>query len=100
MHVISRKTIQEYAANNAQVREELNTWYHLVRLAQWPDFNALRADMPATDYVGNDRYVFNVKGNHYRVIAMIFFPVSQVYIRGIYTHAEYSKLTKKQTLNL
>lgn len=100
MHIITRKTIKEYAADHAQVSEELNTWYHFVRLAEWSDFNALRADLPATDYVGNDRYVFNIKGNHFRLIAMIFFPVGQVYIRGIFTHAEYSKLTKKQTLSL
>ena len=52
--------------------------------------------MPATDYIADNRYVFNIKGNHYRLIAMIFFPTKQVYIRGIYTHAQYSKLSKKQ----
>ena len=100
MHVLTRKTLREYGEANAQVRDELNVWFTVVSLAQWSDFNAVRADMPATDYIGNDRYVFNVKGNHYRLIAMIFFPVKQVYIRGIFTHAAYSKLSKKQLQNL
>ena len=100
MHVLTRKAIIEYGLANAQASEELSIWYTKAKLAQWKDFNAVRADMPATDYIGNDRFVFNIKGNHYRLVAMIFFPVKQLYIRGIFTHAEYSKLTKKQLLEL
>lgn len=100
MHILTRKALRDYGAVNAQVREELEVWFAIVNLARWTDFNALRADMPATDYVGNDRYIFNIKGNHYRLVAMIFFPVQQVYIRGVFTHAAYSKLSKKQLLML
>jgi mRNA-degrading endonuclease HigB of HigAB toxin-antitoxin module len=45
----------------------------------------------ATD-VGNDRYVFNIKGNKYRLVAMIFFNIRTVYIRFIGTHTEYDKI--------
>ena len=100
MHVLSRKAVKDYGADNAQAADELNAWFALVKLAQWHNFNELRADMPATDYIGNDRYVFNIKGNHYRLVAMIFFPVKQLYIRGIFTHALYSRLTKKQLIQL
>ena len=100
MRVLSEKTINEFSASNAQARDELRIWFRLVRAAEWPDFNALKADMPATDYVRNDRYVFNIKGNHYRLVAMIFFSAQRLYIRGIYTHAEYSKITRKQIENL
>ena len=100
MRVLSEKTINEFSENNAQAREELRIWFRLVRLANWPDFNALKADMPATDYVRNDRYVFNIKGNHYRLVAMIFFAKQRLYIRGIYTHAEYSKISREQIKNL
>jgi mRNA interferase HigB len=44
------------------------------------------------DSVGNKRYVFNIKGNSYRVIALILFVPKIVYIRFIGTHAEYSKI--------
>ena len=96
MRVFSKKTITDYGNANAQAREELNIWFAQVEFAQWSNLNDLKRDMPATDYIADNRYVFNIKGNHYRLIAMIFFPTKQVYIRGIYTHAQYSKLSKKQ----
>ncbi|GAA4018975.1 hypothetical protein GCM10022408_36150 [Hymenobacter fastidiosus] len=68
----------------------MNTWYHIVKLADWKDFNALREDMPDADYIGNDRFVFNVKS--FRVLAMVFFDVRTIFIRRIMTHPEYDKL--------
>lgn len=100
MHIFTQKTLKEYGQKNAQVREELDVWYSIVKAAQWTDFNKLRADLPATDYIGDERFVFNIKGNHYRLIAMIFFATKRVYIRGIFTHAQYSKLSKSQLVNL
>jgi mRNA interferase HigB len=63
------------------------------KLADWSDFNDLRQDFPSCDFVGNDRFVFNVKGNRYRLIAIIHFDIRTIYIRFIGTHAEYDKIT-------
>lgn len=46
----------------------------------------------SVDYVGNERYVFNIKGNRYRLVTMIFLDIRTVFIRFIGTHAEYSKI--------
>jgi mRNA interferase HigB len=46
----------------------------------------------SVDVVGNDRYVFNIKGNSYRLVAMIFFDIRTIYIRFIGTHSEYDKI--------
>jgi len=100
MHVITRKTLRAYGEAHAQVREELNTLYAIWKAAGWVDFNALRNDFPSADYIGDNRYVFNVKGNHFRVVVMIFFESQQLFIRGIFTHGEYSKLSKKQLATL
>jgi mRNA interferase HigB len=100
MRVFSKKTITDYGNSNAQAKEELAIWYSKVEAADWTNLNEIKADMPSTDYIADNRYVFNVKGNKYRVVAMVFFPSKQVYIRGIYTHAEYSKLSKKQLAEL
>ena len=42
--------------------------------------------------VGNDRYVFNIKGNDYRLVTMIFFDIRTIYIRFIGTHSEYDNI--------
>lgn len=66
--------------------------------ANWRNFNELRTDLPTTDYLGNDRYVFNLEGNYYRLLAMLFFGSRRLYIRGIFTHAEYPKLARQNKL--
>ena len=44
------------------------------------------------DYIGNDRFVFNIGGNNYRLIAIIRFNIGRVFIRFIGTHTEYDKI--------
>ena len=98
MVVMHRKTIRDYAAANAQAAAGLEEWYQIARAADWAGFAALRNDMPATDLIGGDRFVFNIKGNHYRLLAAVMFKTRTILIRGIFTHAEYSKLRKTQLL--
>ena len=100
MRVVSEKYVKESSEDNAQAKEELAIWHAKLKLADWHNLNEVKEDMPSTDFIGNDRYVFNVKGNHYRVIVMMFFATQRIYIRKILTHAEYSKLTKKQIINM
>ena len=93
MVIITRKTIQTYGETNTNAIDALNDWYIRVKLADWSNFNDLRKDFPSCDYVGDDRYVFNIKGNRYRLIAIIHFDVRTLYIRFIGTHAEYDEIT-------
>lgn len=53
--------------------------------------NSFKLKEKSVDYVGNNRFVFNIKGNDYRLVAIILFPSLKVYIRWIGTHAEYDK---------
>ncbi len=46
----------------------------------------------SVDYVGNSRYVFNIKGNDYRLIAVISFNAQKVHVHFIGTHAKYDKI--------
>lgn len=98
MVVMHKKTVREYAGANAQAAAGLEEWYQIVKAADWPSFTALRNDLPATDLIGGDRFVFNIKGNAYRLLAAIVFKTRTILIRGIFTHAEYSKLSKTQLL--
>jgi mRNA interferase HigB len=70
----------------------LNNWYTVVEKCDFANFNELRAMFNAVDAVGNDRYVFNIRGNNYRLIALIQFNVRTVYILFIGTHKEYDKI--------
>ena len=56
------------------------------------NFNELRKIFNSVDSVGNDRYVFNIKGNHYRLNALIHFDIRIVYILFVGTHAKYDRI--------
>ena len=92
MVIITRKKIQDYGKANANTIDALNDWYIRTAEADWSNFNQLRRDFPSCDYVGNDRFVFNIKGNRYRLIVIVHFDVRTVYVRFIGTHAEYDKI--------
>ncbi len=95
MVIISKSVINEFGLAHANSVDALNNWYITSKQADWSCLEDVWKDFPSCDYVGNDRYVFNVKGNHYRIVAMIFFSVRTVYIRFVGTHAEYNKINAK-----
>jgi len=98
MVIIAKTLINVFAHKHPLSKAALNNWYQIVKEADWGNFNAIRNTFPSVDAVGNDRYVFNIKGNNYRIITMIFFDKRTVYIRFIGTHAEYDKLKNCSTV--
>ena len=98
MVVMHKKTIRKYIERNAQAESGLQEWYQVTKAANWASFPELRASLPSTDLIGGDRFVFNISGNHYRLLAAVHFNTRMVLIRGIFTHAEYSKLKKTELL--
>lgn len=64
--------------------------------SDFSNLNELKTMFSSVDYVGNDRYVFNILTNHFRLIAMIHFKIRTVYIVFAGTHLEYDKIDAKQ----
>ncbi|MDD7888173.1 type II toxin-antitoxin system HigB family toxin [Flavivirga sp. 57AJ16] len=91
MRIVTYKRIQEFAMKHADAETPLNVWYHTTNAKAWKNLNDIRQTFNSVDYVGNNRYVFNIKGNDYRLVAIISFNAQKVYIRFIGTHAEYDK---------
>jgi mRNA interferase HigB len=73
----------------------LNEWWKKNKEANWASLADIRRTFNSVDFVGNDRYVFNIKGKKYRLVAMIFFDKRTLYIRFVDTHAEYDKIDCK-----
>ena len=92
MVIISKTIINEFGLQHTDSALALNEWYAIVKAANWKTFTDIKQTFNSVDYVGNDHYVFNVRGNRYRIITMIFFDKRTVFIRFVGTHAEYSKL--------
>ncbi len=92
MVVISYRIIRDFSAQHIDARDTLNNWYTITEKCDWANFNEMKNLFNSVDAVGNDLYVFNIKGNHYRLIARVIFRVRTVYIKFIGTHKEYDKV--------
>ncbi|MCQ2216146.1 MAG: type II toxin-antitoxin system HigB family toxin [Bacteroidales bacterium] len=92
MHIISKSKLQEYYEQHADAMEPLLRWYDIAMHAEWSELNDIKKDFPSVDYVGNQRYVFNIKGNTYRLIVVIKFTPGLIFVRFVGTHAEYDKI--------
>jgi mRNA interferase HigB len=96
MVVISKTILNEFSEKHPGARAPLNKWYNEIKAANWSNFGDLKNTFNATDSVGNDRYVFDIKGNRYRLIAMIIFRTRTVFILFIGTHSEYDRIDATQ----
>lgn len=92
MRIVTYKRILEFSKKHSDAENPLNFWYHTTTAKEWNNFNDIKQTFNSVDYVGNNRFVFNIKGNDYRLIAIISFNAQKVYIRFIGTHAEYDKI--------
>lgn len=91
MVIISKTMLLHFARLHPTAAAALNSWYAIAAEANWQNFNEVRTTFNSVDAVGNDRYVFNIKGNDFRLAAMIHFDICTIYIRFVGTHSEYDK---------
>lgn len=92
MRIIARSTLVEYYNRYPQAKTALEDWYEKTRKAEWTCFADIKKTFNSVDSVGNKRYVFNIKGNVYRLVVLILFTPHTVYIRFVGTHADYDKI--------
>lgn len=92
MRIVTYKRIKDFSEKHADAENALNFWYHSVTAKDWNNLNDIKQTFNSADYVGNHRFVFNIKGNDYRLVAIISFNAKKVYIRFIGTHSEYDKI--------
>ncbi|MBQ4196640.1 MAG: type II toxin-antitoxin system HigB family toxin [Bacteroidales bacterium] len=92
MRVIAVSTLRDFWSVHSDARLPLTEWYIKVCGAHWKSVADIKNDFNSVDYVGNQHFVFNIKGNRYRLVAAIKFIPGLVYIRFMGTHKEYDKI--------
>jgi mRNA interferase HigB len=94
MRVIAKSRFRGYWQDNRyrSAEQSLRAWYDEVSKGTWKHFNELKRDYPAASLVGNNRAVFNIKGNEFRLIVKFEFAMNAVFIRFFGTHKEYDKV--------
>ena len=96
VRLIKRKSIEDFAIQNARSRSSFRLWLTFLKMADWAEPGDITETFGSADLLGNgsDRVVFDIAGNNYRMICKYHFGVTRVhlYIKWIGTHAEYTKL--------
>lgn len=90
MHVIKKKTLDSYATHHTDATEVLASWRKIFEKSDFSDIHAIRALLPTADFA-DPFTIFNIKGNHYRLITIIHYRSQRVYIKEFFTHAEYDQ---------
>jgi mRNA interferase HigB len=92
MRIISHRSLVVFYTKHNTAKTALEEWYSKVSKAKWEGFADIKRDFNSVDCIGDQRYVFNIKGNDYRLVAIIKFKIKMVYVRFIGTHNEYNKI--------
>lgn len=94
MRIVSHRKLKEFfeTPGREDSRVALERWYEITEKAEWRGLSDIRQDFPATDYVGNQHFVFNIRGNRYRLVVVVKFIMGYVFIRFVGTHGEYERI--------
>ena len=97
MRIVSHRKLKEFfdTPGNEGARVPLERWYEIAENAGWKNFSDIRQDFPATDYVGNQHYVFNISGNKFRLIVVVKFVMGYIFVRWVGRHKEYDNIDCK-----
>ena len=74
----------------------IDAWWHEARKANWQSWPEIKAQYGSASILKNNRIVFNLGGNKYRLIVKINFPTQTVFIRFVGTHKEYDKINAEE----
>ncbi|CCT60369.1 type II toxin-antitoxin system HigB family toxin [Acetobacter pasteurianus] len=92
MQVIALKTLRAFWEKHPQAEAPLRAWHGLVSKAEWAGPADIREMARSADFVADNRVIFNIGGNKYRLIVRVSYEYKRVLIKFIGTHREYDKI--------
>jgi mRNA interferase HigB len=93
MHVISKKPLEVFWKKHPAARVPLEAWYKLLGLSTFANYLEVKQTFNTADYVP-PFIVFDIAGNNFRIISAVHFNQQKLYIRGVFTHAEYDRWSR------
>ena len=92
MRVIAKGTLRSFWTKHKACEQQLKAWYIEASKSKWKTPNELKQEYPNASILEDNRIVFNIKGNRYRLIVKINYEYQIIWILFIGTHAEYDKI--------
>jgi mRNA interferase HigB len=92
VRVIAKKTLREFWIKHSNCEESLKSWHKETEEASWKSPQDIKKDYPSASILQDNRVVFNIKGNTYRLVVKVNYDFGLVWIRFIGTHAQYDRI--------
>ncbi|HXO03157.1 MAG TPA: type II toxin-antitoxin system HigB family toxin [Stellaceae bacterium] len=93
MQIIALWALKLFWQQQAQAETPLRTWYTMVSNAVWTGPADVKQQFGgAVDFVADNRIIFDIGGNKYRLIVRVSYEYKAVQVKFIGTHAEYDKI--------
>jgi mRNA interferase HigB len=89
--ILNSRVINQFIAEHADAEAPLNDWVTKTRNADWKSNADVQKTFNSADHLGNQKFIFNIGGNNFRLAAMVWIMKERVYVLKIMTHAEYDK---------
>lgn len=80
MKILKFKLLKDFARKHPDAADPLMRWAEFVEKTEWKSHAELKQAFPSADYVGNDRYVFNISGNKFRLVKLSLCSFKDFYI--------------------
>lgn len=96
LRIIAKKILRLFWEKYPDSEQQLITWYRETGKSEWGGPNDIKKDYPSASIIQDNRVVFNIKGNKYRMIVKINYDYQMVWIRFIGSHAEYDKIDARK----
>lgn len=98
MRVVSHRKLRDYyeSPGREDSRVALERWYEIASSSEWKNYAEMKNDFGSVDSVGNQHYVFNIKGNKYRLVVVTKFVMGCIIIRFVGTHTEYNEINASE----
>jgi mRNA interferase HigB len=93
MILVGKRLLSEFARTHASSRDAIAAWTAEVEAASWRSPIDVKRRYRSASFVGGDRIIFNLKGNHFRLDVRVNYSAQIVLVRRIGTHAEYDSWT-------
>ncbi|MEQ9546412.1 MAG: type II toxin-antitoxin system HigB family toxin [Marinobacter sp.] len=93
MKVLARNKLTDFMRKHASSRKALEAWFAEAEEYDWQTPQDIKDRFSSADFLADNRVIFNIKGNHFRLVVKVRYRNGIVVVEWVGTHAEYSKKT-------
>ncbi|MDQ7076089.1 MAG: type II toxin-antitoxin system HigB family toxin [Gammaproteobacteria bacterium] len=91
MKLLGRDKLQKFGNKHDRAKSALDAWFNEVENSDWKTPQEIKNRYNSADFLSGNRVIFNIKGNHYRLVVKVRYKNGIVVIQWVGTHAEYDK---------